>query len=176
MGSADMLAIPISILTTFFFAPYERQFIFSLLSHSLMFATIIMLYLQLSGTKSALKSVNLDAQDILPTNKRARWLKVRIKFSKFWIIWISPRSFWEAAGLVLKPAFGIWHMLGTFLAWFLLRRGGWLKQQSQQDNANYWSVEPSLHTLATKRSHREKVIAPPKHLLGEEVWMAGPGK
>ena len=67
-----MLAIPISILTTFLFAPYERQFIFSLISHSLMFATIIVLYLQLSGSKSAYKSVNLDAQDILPTNRRTR--------------------------------------------------------------------------------------------------------
>jgi len=66
-----MLAVPISILTTFLFAPYERQFIFSLLSHSLMFATIIALCSQLSSAKSAYKFSNLDGQDILPITKRA---------------------------------------------------------------------------------------------------------
>ena len=43
MGSVYMLAVPMSITATFFFSPYEGQYVFSLLTHTLMFATNMLL-------------------------------------------------------------------------------------------------------------------------------------
>lgn len=43
MGSAFMLAVPMSITTTVMFSPYERQYVFNMLSHFMMFGTNVLL-------------------------------------------------------------------------------------------------------------------------------------
>jgi hypothetical protein len=66
MGSVYMLAVPMSITTTFFFSPYERQYVFSLLTHTLMFSTNMLLLFQVSYKGSSYMSANLDALGVLP--------------------------------------------------------------------------------------------------------------
>ena len=61
-----MLAIPISICSTFMFAPYERQYVYTALSQILMFTANLMLLYQVSGKKSAYQAANLDSLGLLP--------------------------------------------------------------------------------------------------------------
>jgi len=66
MGSVYMLAVPMTITTTFFFAPFERQYVFSLMTHTLMFSTNILLLFQVSYKGSSYMNANLDALGVLP--------------------------------------------------------------------------------------------------------------
>lgn len=43
-GSAYLLAIPTSVVSTFLFAPCERQWVFNFLSHTFMYSTTAILY------------------------------------------------------------------------------------------------------------------------------------
>ena len=43
LSTCYMLAVPVSILITFVFEPYERQQVFDVVSHTLMFATNVFL-------------------------------------------------------------------------------------------------------------------------------------
>lgn len=65
-GSSYLLAVPICMLATFMFAPYERQFVFDLLSHTFMFASNTFLLYSVSYSKSAYAKAALDALGILP--------------------------------------------------------------------------------------------------------------
>jgi len=67
LSSAYLLAVPISILMTFLFAPYERQFVFDALSHSLIFAANIFMLYEVSYKGSSWFAANLDAMGLLPT-------------------------------------------------------------------------------------------------------------
>lgn len=68
LGSGFLLAIPITILTTFMFAPYERQNVFDLLSHGLMFTMNIFLLYEVSYKGSSWAKINLDSFGLLPSN------------------------------------------------------------------------------------------------------------
>lgn len=67
-----MLAIPVSILITFVFEPYERQQVFDVVSHSLMFSTNIFLLYQVSYKGSSWTQANLEATGVLPMNFMSR--------------------------------------------------------------------------------------------------------
>lgn len=60
LGACYLLAIPVSIFVSFCFEPYERQYIYTLVSEMAMFAAnTTMLYL-LSSPKSTYRKTSLD--------------------------------------------------------------------------------------------------------------------
>ena len=63
-----MLAIPATILITFIFEPYERQYVFILVSETLMFAANTILLYLLKSPKSTYRKTSTD--DVtLPHNR-----------------------------------------------------------------------------------------------------------
>ena len=69
LSSGYLLAVPISILSTYMFAPYERQFVFDFLSHFLIFSTNLFMLYEVSYKGSSWFAANLDAMGLLPIAK-----------------------------------------------------------------------------------------------------------
>ena len=72
VSTCYLLSIPMSILMTYQFAPYDRKFVFDLVSHSLMFITNVFLLYEFSYKGSSWFAANLDALGILPTSTGRR--------------------------------------------------------------------------------------------------------
>lgn len=66
LGSAYLLSTPFSILVTYLFPPYDRQEVYDVISHLLMFVTNIFLLYEVSYRKSSWFRANLDSLGILP--------------------------------------------------------------------------------------------------------------
>ena len=60
LGSAYLLAVPISILMVHAFAPSERQYMFTLISQVLMFVANMTIYYLLSSSKSTYRKTSTD--------------------------------------------------------------------------------------------------------------------
>jgi len=60
IGSAYLLAVPVTILTTFLFEPYERQYMYTLLSQITIFSASLAMFYMLSSSKSSYRKTNLD--------------------------------------------------------------------------------------------------------------------
>ena len=60
MGAAYLMAIPATVIITFIFEPYERQYVYTLVSEMLMFgANATMMYL-LTSSKSSYRQSSTD--------------------------------------------------------------------------------------------------------------------
>ncbi len=60
MGAAYLMAIPATVIITFIYEPYERQYVYTLVSEVIMFgANATMLYL-LSSAKSSYRRTSTD--------------------------------------------------------------------------------------------------------------------
>lgn len=60
IGSAYLLAVPVTVLTTFIFEPYERQYVYVLESQLLIFGASLAMFRLLSYNKSSYRRTNLD--------------------------------------------------------------------------------------------------------------------
>lgn len=71
LGTVYMLSVPFTIFASYFFQPYNRQFVFTLTTNIVqLIATALMIYQQ-SSTHSGYFKASLNAQGILPTGKLA---------------------------------------------------------------------------------------------------------
>ena len=60
IGAAYLLAVPATILTTFLFEPYERQYMYTLLSQLVIFGASLAMFRMLSFKNSSYRKANLD--------------------------------------------------------------------------------------------------------------------
>jgi Rhodopsin-like GPCR transmembrane domain len=71
LGTMYMLSVPFTIFASYFFQPYNRQYIFTLTTNFVqLISTALMIYQQ-SSTQSHYFKASLNAQGILPTGKLA---------------------------------------------------------------------------------------------------------
>jgi hypothetical protein len=66
IGSTYFVAVPASILSSYMFPPYSRQYVFLSLSQTLMFAATLALYYQLAAKESGYAKNTLQAMGLLP--------------------------------------------------------------------------------------------------------------
>ena len=64
IGSTYMLSIPLTVLTTHIFEPYERQYVYILQSQSMMFTASFGMFWFFTSRRSSYKSINLDDADL----------------------------------------------------------------------------------------------------------------
>ena len=67
VGSIHMLTVPVTILTTFLFEPYQRQTIFDVASHTVNFMTTVVTLYQVTFKESSWRTLNLSNVS-LPTD------------------------------------------------------------------------------------------------------------
>ena len=60
MGTAYLLAVPFSVLICFIFEPYERQYMFTLVSQMAMFIANVTMFYLLSSTNSSYRKTSTD--------------------------------------------------------------------------------------------------------------------
>jgi len=60
MGASYLLAVPVTVIVTFLFEPYERQYTYTLLSEMAMFASNATMFYMLSNTKSSYRKASTD--------------------------------------------------------------------------------------------------------------------
>ena len=60
LGASYLLAVPISVLVSFMFEPYERQYTYTLVSEMGMFAANASLFYLLSNPKSTYRQSSTD--------------------------------------------------------------------------------------------------------------------
>ena len=60
VGASYLLAIPVSIFVSFCFEPFERQYVFTLVSEMAMFAANTTMLYMLSSSKSTYRKTSLD--------------------------------------------------------------------------------------------------------------------
>jgi len=60
LGAAYFLAVPLSVFISFMFEPYERQYVYTLVSEMAMFAANATLFYLFSSPKSAYRKSSTD--------------------------------------------------------------------------------------------------------------------
>ena len=60
LGAAYLLAVPASVFTSLMFEPYERQYVFTLVSEMSMFAANATMFYLLSSPKSTYRQTSMD--------------------------------------------------------------------------------------------------------------------
>jgi len=60
IGALYILAVPAAVLVSFLFEPYERQYVFALVSETAMFAANVALLYLVAAKQSSYRKTNLD--------------------------------------------------------------------------------------------------------------------
>ena len=60
MGACYMLATPIAVFLSYMFEPYERQYVYTLTSETIMFMANVTMLVQLTSRKSTYRKASLD--------------------------------------------------------------------------------------------------------------------
>lgn len=60
LGTCYLMAIPASVIITFIYEPYERQYVFTLTSETAMFAVNAAMFYMLSSSKSSYRRTSTD--------------------------------------------------------------------------------------------------------------------
>ena len=64
IGSTYMLSIPLTVLTTHIFEPYERQYVYILMSQSMMYTASFGMFWFFTSSRSSYRQINLDDKDL----------------------------------------------------------------------------------------------------------------
>lgn len=69
LGALYMISTPLTIFSSYFFQPYDRQYFYTLCTHMVQLVTVVLFLYQLSSTKTKYFKASMGANGILPMDK-----------------------------------------------------------------------------------------------------------